>query len=207
MKKLIVATAVFSLLGSPAWAGGDKVAEAFVDPSSLDGGLNGFSNGSSAGKVASKGCQIAVQVKGISTSALPDGQVAICLLDADIFTDALPGGPFGNTLVVQAQAKGGSLKTKSKLEPIGCGAGKTVTFNGGAECYLPDDAYRIGWEQICTDAGMTPLPYTDAKCANPLDDPKKCNTLGVCQGFVADGGQRIPRPSSGLIAQQGSTIQ
>lgn len=210
MKSIIVTVLVLGL-GSAALAGGDKTSETCVDISSLNGGSNGFVNGSSSSKIKSGGCKLQVQLKGLS--GISDGDILICLGEADVRATALPPGAFGNSVVLRGVAKAGSLKMKADLAAIGCGAAgvTAINWNGNLKCYKPDATYTdvtndaANWKATCLASGtnMVPLPNPGLDVAN--DDPVKVNLLGLCQGFTADAGERINPPTSGEICRQGQT--
>jgi len=220
MRRLLVLAAASLMLGGAqvSSAGGDKTAEAFVDPSSLAGGANGFTNilstgGTSSGKSKSGKCLLQLQFKGLAGFA--DGALLICIAEADVRASALGGGvnTFGNSVVFRAEVKSGGAKSKGDLKKIGCGSSDAIALNGFLRCYEPDADYSnpddtapgTNWEEECLSAGMAPAP--NPSVAPPAIDPgpAKDGLLGLCQGFLANGGERIPAPPTGLIAEQGSS--
>jgi hypothetical protein len=216
---LVLAVASLVLSGAQvSWAGGDKTAEAFVDPSSLGGGANGFTNilstgGTSSGTTKSGSCLLQVQLKGLTGFA--DGAVLICIAEADVRAAALGGGAntFGNSVVLRASVKAGGAKLKADLKKVGCGSSDVIALNGFTSCYEPDADYSnvddtaagTNWEEACLGAGMAPV--ANPSVAPPAIDPGpvKDGLLGLCQGFAPNAGERIPRPATGLIAEQGSS--
>ena len=192
-----IAFAVIALLAAgSAMAGGDKSSNAFVDTSSIAGGANGFVNGTSSGVSKSSGCTIQVQLKGVT--GLGDGDQVICIGSADVRALLLPGGG-GNSVVWRAPAKKGAIKIKNSVSVIDvagqhCGSGNTVSWNATTTCYKPDATYDPA--TACNGVpgkGWIPAPAGTV------------NLLGLCQGGAV--GQRIPPPSSGVIAETGMTIK
>ncbi len=197
MKKIALATVALLLSGSLAMAGTDKTQAAFVDVSSVNGGLNGFTNGTSSGKSKSGGCTAQIQLKGLT--GLSDGALVICTGSADVVVPTLPGGRGGNSIVWRAPVKSGGINVKNSFAVIDvggnhCGSAKTVSYNSDTRCYLPDSGYDPA--AACAGAGM----FWVAAPAGTV------NMLGLCQGLSGSEGQRIPPPASGEIARTGMTI-
>lgn len=197
MKKVLVAVMAVLTAGSAAMAGGDKVATAFVDTSSVDGGSNGFTNGVSAGTAKQGGCSIQIAMKGLNTTTIPDGSLVICVGSADVRAAALGPNPAGNSVVWTVPAKAGKIAIKNTVAVLDvggnhCGSAKTISSNSDTACFLPDGGYNP--QTACSGAGGLWIP-------SPVGT---VNLKGLCQGFT--NGFRIPNPSTGKIASTGSTI-
>lgn len=176
----------------------DKVGEALVNPS-----LNGnaaWNNATVAGKVKSTKCKYQVNAKADPATDLADGPV-VCFAEADVFSPALGPNPVGNSVVVAGAALGGKLKMKGDLRAIGCGVlGAATAINGTTICFGTDLA-TFDWMAACSGAGMVPIP---ANVLPGTQDANAGNIVGVCQGTVGNGGERIPRPPVPVLAEQGT---
>lgn len=195
MRKFVGATIGALAFAAVASAGGDKAQTAFVDPSSIDGGANGFTNGVSSGKSKSGGCTTQIQLKGLS--GINDGDQIICTGSADVKAAALPAGGAGNSVVWIVPAKAGGIKIKSSVAIIDvggnhCGSTKATAINSEARCYKPDSGYDPA-AACATVPGIWIVAPTNTT-----------GLVGLCQGTAV--GQRIPPPSSGEIARTGMTI-
>jgi len=195
MRNFVCALAAGVAFSAVAWAGGDKSSTAFVDPSSLDGGANGFTNGVSSGSSKSSGCTTQIKIKGLT--GLNDGDQVICIGSADVKAAALPPGGAGNSVVWTVPVAAGQIKLKSSVAIIDvggnhCGSTKATAINSDARCYKPDGAYNPQ-----TACGTIPGIWIAAP-ANTT------GLVGLCQGTAV--GQRIPPPSSGEICRTGMTI-
>ncbi len=194
MKRMVFAMMALLVSGSAVMAGGDKAAQPLVDTSSIAGGANGFTNGTSSGVSKSGGCTVQVQMKGVT--GLTDGDQVICIGSADVKAALIPAGG-GNSVVWIVPAKKGGIKIKNSVAVIDvagqhCGSSNTISFNASTQCYKPDGAYNPA--TACSGAGMLWI-------AAPVGT---VNLVGLCQGGSI--GQRIPGPASGLIAESGMTI-
>jgi hypothetical protein len=198
MNRAVVFAAIAVLgSGSMVFAGGDKASTPFADTSSVAGGANGFTNGTSSGVSKSGGCTIQIQLKKLNTALIPDGANVICVGSADVLAASLPPGGAGNSVVWVSPAKAGGVKIKNSVAVLDvggqhCGSSQTVSFNSGTTCYLPDPGYD--------PATACQLP---AALWVPNPDPTS-QLKGLCQGFAL--GYRIPAPSSGKIAETAMTI-
>lgn len=214
MRKFLVLAAATVMLGSAqiSWAGGDANSEAFVDPSSIAGGANGFTNiissgGTSSGKSKAGKCLLQIQFKGISGYA--DGTQLICIAEADVRASALPAGLYGNSIVLRGVFKAGGAKFKADLKKVGCGSADAIAIKGYMKCYAPNAAYTdtsspgTNWQAACSAAGMIAIPNPSLSPVDP--GPAKDSLLGLCQGLAANAGQRINPPASGLVAEQGQS--
>src|SRR5678816_3446156 len=106
MRALIVIAGAVLLIGSSAYAGGDKSQNAMVDASSQNGGSNGFTNGTTAAKIKSGKCLLSGGIKGLTGFA--DGDIAICIGSATVLGTPLgPNTPLGNAAIIRAVVKAG----------------------------------------------------------------------------------------------------
>lgn len=208
MKKFISAAAVLLAATTGAWAGGDKGQDSYVDNTSVAGGSAGFTNGVSSGKSKSGSCKLQIQLKGLT--GYNDGDILICIAEADIRAAALGASAFGNSVVMRGAVKSGQLKIKADFTAIGCASTTSINWNSDVKCYAPDANYTnlsndaVNWKNSCTTAGgMVPIPNAEA---TPASDPAKVNLLGLCQGLTPNVQQRINPPASALICRQGATI-
>jgi hypothetical protein len=208
MRALIVIAGAVLLIGSSAYAGGDKSQNAMVDASSQNGGSNGFTNGTTAAKIKSGKCLLSGGIKGLTGFA--DGDIAICIGSATVLGTPLgPNTPLGNAAIIRAVAKAGQLKFKADLTKVGCGSlattTKVVSFNPGFECYKPNAAFTdpatpgTNWHASCSGIAL------DNPDATAASDPAKVNLLGVCQA-AAGAGNPQGGPGTGKIGQTGLTI-
>lgn len=197
MRKLVVAVVAVAL-SAPAWAGPkDKIAETFIDPSSVNGGAS-WNNNTVTGKLKSGKCKIQIQFK--DALAAIEGEEIICISEADVRSDALPPGLYGNSVIMAGTVTDGKLKIKADLAGIGCGqVGNAIAINGSSKCYRADAVYTgannlTNWEATCLNAAtnMAPLVSTGSD-----------NLLGLCQSFTDGAGERIDPPASALLAVQG----
>lgn len=205
MKKIAMATGIAVLLAVPAFAGPkDQGKEAMIGPQALAGNAT-VSNTTTAISMKSKGCTLQVGFKGLQGTS--DGQVIICIADADVIAPgggiAPPGG--GNGVVITGETKAGNMKIKADLTEIGCGTTASINFNGNLRCYLDDPAYRAPagtWQAACTaTVGSVPIPgpgLTQLK----VNDTQNV-IVGLCQNFTTLGA-RLNAPASSLIAVHGS---
>lgn len=206
MKGIALATGVAVLIVAPAFAGPkDQGKQAMIGPQALAGNAT-VNNTTTAISVKSKGCTLQAGFKGLQ--GVSDGDVIICIADADVIAPPAimpPGG--GNGVVITGEVKAGNAKIKADLTQIGCGSTAAINFNGGLRCYLDDAAFRADngtWEAACT---ATPGSVAiDNVSADP--DELKVNAgqkvvVGLCQNFFTLGARMNP-PASALIAVQGS---
>ncbi len=196
MRKILLLGTAFALaLTSTAWAGAkDKTSNTLVDRNAA--GI--IDNTTAKTKIKSKGCKTQIQAQPV---ALADGDLVICILEADA---SVPGLSVlaGNSIVVTGEAKKGKLKIKADLSEaelapgVGCGLFETLSWNGQLKCYLDNALYRsdaVGagtWRDGCTSMGMTAgsAPGTTMNKVNsgvPI-------VVGLCQGSAL--GDRILPP-------------
>lgn len=215
MRTTIFAVAVILAASPVAWAGGDKQADAFVDASSLGGGANGFTNGTSVGKLKAGGCKWSGQLKSLNMTAVPDGAHVICVSGAEVRSGLLPAET-GNSVIFRGVAKGGQVKMKADLTTMDigglhCGTSMATSWGGETKCFLgsgapggdadyDDENDSINWVSKCTAAGMIVVKST---LWIPGADPAKVNVLGLCQGTAPN--QRIADPVGAEVARQGQT--
>jgi len=205
MKKLAVIVAMGLACASPALAGPkDKSANTLIGPQSFTGNAT-VNNQTTTFGYKSKGCSVQIAAKGLSGTA--DGDIIMCIADADVVSPPVinaPGG--GNGVLLLGEVKKGALKIKADLTEDLCGSTAAIQFNGNMRCFLDDLAFRTGgWQTACTSVGSLPIP-------NQSMDPTKLkvnNTenvvVGLCQNTTTPG-VRLPAPSSALIAVQGALV-
>lgn len=198
MKRIALVLAMAVAASGAAWAGPkDKVGEALVNPSSLNGSPD-WDNRTVAGKVKSSKCKFQVGVKANPAGDLTEGPV-ICFAEADVYAASLPPGLHGNSVVLAGVSAAGKVKIKADFRAIGCGLESPSTaINGTTVCFLEDLA-NFDWQAECGGAGMLPI------AANALPSTvgiKGGAVVGLCQGLGA--GARIPRPAVPVLAEQGS---
>jgi hypothetical protein len=207
MRKIVlIGTALVFALTSTAWAGAkDKSANTLVDRNAT-GVLD---NTLAKTAVKSKGCKIQVKAKPVN---LLDGEIVICILEADLVGGAEPG----NSVLITGEAKKGGLKIKADISETtllgqGCGDVDVVSFNGQIKCYLDDANYRSDavapgtWRQACDDEGSMiggSAPTASTVGTTQLKaNPGVPVVLGLCQGTV--NGDRIGPPASAEWALTG----
>jgi hypothetical protein len=204
MTKIATATGMALLLAAPVFAGPkDKGQFTMIGPQALAGNAT-VNNTATAISVKSKGCKLQFGFKGLVGTT--DGDVIICIADADVIAPAgginPPGG--GNSVIMTGETKGGNMKIKADLTEIGCGTTSAVNYNGNLRCYLDDPAYRppMGtWQTACTAVGSVPIPGPGLSQLKVNDTQNV--VVGLCQNF-ATVGARINAPASALIAVQGA---
>jgi hypothetical protein len=203
-KTLMVGLALLAAV--PALAGPkDQSKQPMIGPQSVAGNAT-VNNTTTAISIKSKGCTLQAGFKGLAGTA--DGDVIVCIADADVIappTINAPGG--GNGVILVGETKAGGMKIKADLTEIGCGSTASINFNGNLRCYLDDPAFRAPggtWQAACTvNPGSAPIP-------NPSMDPGQLKVnagqnvvVGLCQNFTTVGA-RVSPPASTLIAVQGS---
>lgn len=206
-KVALIGTALVFGLTSTAWAGAkDKSSNTLVDID--DEGT--IDNTTAKTKIKSKGCTLQIQ----ATVNLPDGEIVICVAEADVQqTGGLMSPLGGNGAVVVGEAKAGKLKIKADLTEVqilgqACGALDVIQYNGGVRCFRDDATYRGdanipgSWRADCADE-VGPLAST-----LPSESELKANSgqpviPGICQ---ITGGGRLEGPASDLIAVQGGRV-
>lgn len=202
MKRFVAASWALIILFpfSGALAGPkDKVSETLVNPSSI-AGAGGWDNKVIKTKIKSGKCKIQIQAKG-ATGLI--NQPVVCLAEADVLSLSLPGGgPAGNSVVLAGSFdEKGKLKIKGNLASIGCGIqGEALALNGTTTCYQQDIG-SYDWQTACSNAGMLVLP---PNILPGTEDEKARDVVGLCQGVVQNGGDRIGPPGGPLLAVQGS---
>jgi len=201
---VLLSAAAVVALGSTAWAGPkDKVTEALIDATSINGTTGVWDNNVTAATVKQGKCKMQIQIKGLPAGL--EGENIICVAGADVRSSGLGGGTVvaGNSIVGAAAVSKGKLKIKMDLTQITCGAAGTgsIAFNGGITCYRDDPTYN--WATACGSingvGGMVWLTI-------PSSGAKGDQLLGLCQGFnAATQGVRIPPPASAILAVQGQS--
>jgi hypothetical protein len=191
MRRIIV-LALAAAIVSASGARADKAANAFIDPATLLGNTNGFTNANSAnlaaktysvGAAKTSGCKLKLQFKGLS--GFVDGEKMICVAGADacIAVPPIPcSGGFGNSIVIHAPYSALSAKagTKADLGAIGCGGTDATATDSSIACYKFDALYDPA--ALCTGSA-------GAWLANPDFDPLSTATdglVGLCQWFTVD---------------------
>jgi len=202
MKKMAIVLAVSVAAVGAAFAGPkDKIGEALVNPSSI-GGSADWNNATVAGKVKSVKCKYQLIAKAKIPTDLADGPV-VCFAEADVLSGFLGPNPVGNSVVIAGEALGGKLKMKGDLRAIGCGGGlgsPALSTNGTTICF-GTDLVAFDWVAECSGAGMLPIASNILPGTGPF---KPGSVVGVCQGSVGNGGERIPRPPVPVLAEQGT---
>ena len=209
-KGMILALAASACMLSAGMARADKSAQAFVDPSSLLGNANGFTNANSAnlaaktysvGAAKQSGCKMKLQFKGLS--GFVDGELMICLAGADAcITSPCNLSNFGNSIVVLPKYSSLSLKsgTKADFADVGCGATNAVATGASVECYKYSAPYIAGIAATCNGGGGTWLPNPTFVAGGEATD----GLVGLCQWFAPpNGGNRLTPPGTGLVAING----
>ena len=204
MRRIAIGTVILSFaLVSMAWAGAkDKSSNTVVDINAT-GTLN---NATAKTKVASsKPCALQVQMQ--TLTGVSDGDVVICVADADLL---LPNG--GNGVVVTGAIKAGKLNFKADLGEVdilgnGCGDVEAISYNGGIRCFLDDPTYRGdanvpgSWRADC--AGIGCALASSAPGATKLKAPNETQSVvvGICQSFTP--GARLDGPATAEFARTG----
>ncbi len=199
MRKIaLIGTALALGLTSTAWAGAkDKTSNTLIDRNLPGGSV--INNTTAKTKVKAKGCTTQLQAQTVN---LADGEIVICILEADVITGGTLLG--GNSLIVTGEAKKGKLKLKADLGEVGilgsgCGDTEALSYNGQVKCYRDDPIFRSdavapgSWRQNCADAGMpltSPAPGTTQLKGNPGVPV----VVGLCQGNAE--GERIIPPAT-----------
>jgi len=193
-KILLIGTALVFALTSTAWAGAkDQSANTLIDRNAT--GVIDNVLGKTA--VKSKGCTVQLQAKPVN---LPDGEIVICILEADLVSPLAAG----NSMLLTGEVKKNALKIKANIGETkvlgqGCGDSDAISYNGQIKCYLDDANYRSDavapgtWRQACADALM-PLSGT-VGTTQLKANPGVPVVLGLCQG-VALGQRIIPPPTA-----------
>jgi hypothetical protein len=203
MRKIAMATAALLAFTGTAFAGPkDKTSETLVNPSSINGSAE-WNNTTVSTKVKSGKCKLQIQFKDATGIA---GDDIVCLGEADVLSATLGVGLFGNSVVIQGTVEAdGKFKAKANLGAIGCGILDTaLAMNGGTRCYQATVGTGVGeydWAAACSGAGMAPIG------ANVLPGTEDINgdaVVGICQGLVANAGQRINPPAANPLLVQGS---
>lgn len=202
MKKMAIVLAVSVAAAGSAFAGPkDKVGESLVNTSSIPGSAD-WKNATVTGKVKSVKCKYQLGAKANPITDLADGPV-VCFAEADVLSAFLGPAPVGNSVVIAGEALGGKLKMKGDLRSIGCGGAlgsPAMSFNGTTICF-GTSLVAFDWMAECSGAGMLVVP------ANVLPGTESFNpgnVVGICQGTVGNGGERIPRPPVPVLAEQGT---
>jgi hypothetical protein len=203
MRRIAIGTIVLSFaLVSMAWAGAkDKSSNTVVDINAT-GVLN---NLTAKTKIAAKKpCALQVQMQ--TLSGVSDGDVVVCIADADL--DSPVAG--GNGIVLAGEIKAGKLNFKADLAEVAigtsaCGSVDAISYNGAIRCFLDDATYRGdanvagSWRADCAAlGGLT----SGAPGATKL----KVNTtqsivVGLCQTFTL--GARLAGPATSEFARTG----
>jgi hypothetical protein len=200
MRKIVLGTTLLSFaLVSMAFAGAkDKTSNTVVDINAT-GVLD---NTLAKTKIASKKpCQLQVQMQ--TLSGLSDGDVVICLAEADTYAP-IAGG---NSVVIAAEVKSGKINLKANLAEVdiaglGCGDVDAISYNGGIKCYLDDPTYRGdanvpgSWRASCPFLKSAAPGITMLK-----DNPTQPIVVGICQGAIV--GNRITPPPTAEFARTG----
>jgi hypothetical protein len=193
------------LVGTQAFAGpNDKTSETLINPDSITG--NGsWNNTTVSTKVKSGKCKIQIAFKDATGIANDD---MVCLAEADVRATSLGAGIFGNSVVISGTVEAdGKFKAKGNLGAIGCGIlSEAVSFNGSMTCYQATVGTGVGeydWSAECLASGMLPLA---ANVTPGTEDVNGGAVVGICQGLVNTGGQRIMPPSGTPLLVQGTYV-
>ncbi|MEO8605641.1 MAG: hypothetical protein ABI629_23940 [bacterium] len=207
MKKLAVVVAFGMAFASPALAGPkDKSQNTLIGPQAFTGNAT-VNNQVTKFSYKSKGCSVQIAAKDLSGTT--DGDIVMCIAEADVISPPAinpPGG--GNGVLLLGEVKKGALKIKANLAEVLCNSTGAVQFNGNMRCYLDDAPYRLGgWQTSCLSvAGSAPIPNQEIIPPQKLKVNNTQNVVvGLCQNFTTLGA-RLPAPSSSLIAVQGALI-
>jgi hypothetical protein len=207
MRRIIV-LALAAAVASASGARADKTASAFIDPATVHGGTNGFSNANSTnlaaktysvGAAKQSGCKMKIQFKGLS--GFVGGEKMICLAGADACIAANPipcGGGFGNTIVLHVPYSSLSLKaaTKADFADVDCGVATDATAtNATVSCYKFDGGYDPA--ALCPGGGGLWIPNDTFVPGGEATD----GLVGLCQYFTPS--TRLPAPGSALVARDG----
>lgn len=202
MRRIAIGTVVLSFaLVSMAWAGAkDKSSNTVVDINAT-GTLN---NATAITKIASsKPCALQVQMQ--TLSGVADGDIIVCVADADLL---LPAG--GNGVVLTGAIKAGKLNFKADLSEVdifgtGCGDVEAISYNGGIRCFKDDGAYRLdagvgSWRDDCAALGGF---LSGAPGATKLNAPNDTQSVvvGICQTLTV--GARLTGPTTTEFARTG----
>lgn len=205
MRRTALVGSLLLAVGVPALAGPkDQASNTMVAMQSLSGNavVNNFNTAIS---VKSKGCPLQLAMKGLS--GVGDGDLIICVAEADVIAPPALPNPAGNSVVVALEVSKGSVKGKIDLAEIGCGAQDSVNFNSNLKCYLDDGVFlgsndATNWKASCQAAGMIAVANPATAPAKLKLNPDQNIVVGLCQGLSQ--GQRINPPSSLEIARQGA---
>ncbi len=205
-KVALIGTALVFGLTSTAWAGAkDKSSNTLVDVDG-EGTIN---NTTAKTKIKSKGCTLQIQ----ATVGLPDGEIVICVAEADVLQTAGLTSLGGNGAVVVGEAKAGKLKIKADLTEVqiagqACGQLDVIQQNGNVRCFRDDATYRGdanipgSWRADCADE-VAPLASTTVSESELKANAGVPVIPGICQIL---GGGRLEGPASDRIAVQGGRI-
>ena len=217
MRKIIVLAFAATIVVSASAARADKSANAFIDPSRVDGGTNGFSNaycalsaGVCTGNVPTKtysvgaakqsACKLKVQFQRLSGFA--DGEKMICPAGADACIATPPlacagTGP-GTTIVLHVPYSSLSLKaaTKADTADIGCASADAISTNTSIHCYKWDGGYNP--VTTCSGQGGSWMANPNFVVGGEATD----GLVGLCQ-WILGPGTRLTPPGTGLVARDG----
>jgi hypothetical protein len=208
MRRIAIGTAVLSFaLVSMAWAGAkDQSSNSVVDINNQ--GV--IDNTLAKTKIASaKPCSLQVQMQ--TLSGVNDGDVVICIADADLHTPV----PGGNGLIITGEAKKGKLNFKANLGEVSiagtaCGDTEAISYNGAIRCFVDNPTYRGdanvagSWRADCAALGGL---ASSAPGATKL----KVNTTqsvvaGLCQTFTLGARLSGPGPDFARTGQRTPVI-
>ena len=209
MTRSALATAFVCLLAAAAFAGPkDQGKNSMIGPQDIGGNAT-VNNATTAISIKNKGCTVQGGFKGLNGVA--DGDVIICIADADVIAPpAVPAPGSGNSVVIVGEVKKNAMKFKADLSEVLCGSTAAINFNTTVRCYLDDPAYRTPggtWQAACTSTpGSIAVP-------NNSPDPRQLKVnagqnvvVGLCQNVTGTLGARIDPPASALIAVQGGLV-
>ncbi|MBM4245527.1 MAG: hypothetical protein FJ148_17250 [Deltaproteobacteria bacterium] len=200
MRRIALGTVVLSFaLVSMAWAGAKDTSQNTVVDINSTGTID---NTLAKSKIqSSKPCSLQAQIQTLAGPGTADGDVVICIADADLFTPAAGG----NGLVIATELKKGKVNLKADLAEVdilgsGCGDTEAISYNGAIRCFLDDATYRGdanvagSWRADCAAIG-------GLQSGAPGPTKLKVNStqsvvVGICQTFTV--GARLFGPGAGI---------
>ena len=200
MRRIAIGTVVLSFaLVSMAWAGAkDKSQNTVVDINAT----GTIDNTTAKSKIQSaKPCNLQVQIQTLVGAGTADGDVVICIADADLDTP-IPGG---NGIVLATELKKGKVNFKANLAEVdivgqACGDTEAISYNGGIRCFLDDATYRGdanvagSWRADC--AALGGLASTAPGLTKLKVNSTQSVVVGLCQTFTP--GARLAGPGAGI---------
>jgi hypothetical protein len=190
-KVALIGTAIVFGLTGTAWAGAkDKSSNTLIDRN----GVGVIDNTTAKTKVKAKGCKLQIQAQTVN---MADGEIAICIAEADV--DSIADG--ANQVILTGEAKAGKLKIKADLSEVdigglGCGSVEALSYNGQVKCYEDDATFRNdanipgSWRDNCSGLESAAPGATMLKVNNTVPV-----VVGLCQ-FLTIGTRMTPPASA-----------